>query len=243
MSPGSPPAFKTVFKAKQKPFELTEVALEDLTESHLQQVLDSRKANTRVLGCAATYDMHQQVESIAIASVQRVLRVTSLRLGIDQLQLLQEHVFQNELMELVGCHMDRVALSIFLDLQLDMSNGIDMQSLFKEKSSNRTSLEIYCAILGGLGAVDKDEVWSVFGEEQTGDVYAKAAMRAWACCRAANREAVEKMILGADRVSTLRDCSDDDRRVSYHTAAYLSHAARQFMLLPKLAGTRINLKL
>ncbi|KAK0458310.1 P-loop containing nucleoside triphosphate hydrolase protein [Desarmillaria tabescens] len=169
-------------------------------------------ATTGHLGIAPVYGSKCALSTVAFASSTHVmiidfsrqgkgggnLRASGKRYALDLL----EYIVLCSPYPKYAFRMDNVALSLILDLNLPIVNGVDLLDL----QSNRQSFESVLIALGGKSyhtQLDRNNVAALFQQEESSQTLEKhTALQAWSACRAAM---LDHMAAASDapKISTL----------------------------------------
>jgi len=180
---------------------------------HLQPLLD---ATDGVLGVSATYGGTCQLSSIAFSTLSQVVVVNfparhasqpvqdaKQRCIARSKSLIQDHLLLNPELQKHAFKMDQLAVALYLDLSVRISNAVDMLSV--TTNDNRQSLAALMNAMGGEMKLHKKNVQSLFfgtSESPTVDAATSVALEAWAACRAATLPHMSLRFASLPRIDT-----------------------------------------
>jgi hypothetical protein len=186
----------------------------------LRRLLDSAQGADSV-GMAATYRRSCSLSCLAFATPTRALVIhfsvpkKSNQPNEEKRQeqqppisrgraLLRDHILCNPDIQLYGYRMDRIAVALFLDLDLQINAAVDILSVSTGQDGRR-SLQAIVSALGGELLLQKKNVKTLFFGRIKGDsvVITKAvALQAWAACCAAMLPHMAPRYAALSRIAT-----------------------------------------
>lgn len=205
---------QNLFLKESTSFTVVKCDDDAVAEEHLQPLLDDP---IRVLGVAATYDEQCQLSSIAFSTLSRVLVVnipahhvphpkeaTKQQRVARSRCLIQDRLLLNSEFPKFAFRMDQVAVALFLDLSIRISDAVDMLSVTTKAS--RQSLEALMNAMGGELILNKNNVRSLLFDKSGSpaiDATEKVAFEAWAACRASTLPHMALRFTSIPRVNTV----------------------------------------
>ena len=115
-------------------------------------------------------------------------------------KLLQDNIICHPERQKFAFRMDRLSASIFLDLGLRISGGVNLLSSSK---STRQSLDALMNALGGAINLYRENMKALFKHEETATTPIRdVALQAWAACRAGSLKSLSKLQSKIPRIDT-----------------------------------------
>jgi hypothetical protein len=173
-------------------------------------------ADAEVIGLAPVYGAKCVLSSLAFSTLSQVLVVrfssakpkgkkkkkankTTPHLTPGK-SLLQDNILCHPDRQKYAFRMDKLSASLFLDLNLRMTRGID---LISSSGSGRKSVAAKMNALGGETTLHKSQTIALFKHEETATTPIQdVALQAWAACRAGSLPSLTKALSKLPRIDT-----------------------------------------
>jgi uncharacterized protein (DUF1330 family) len=181
----------------------------------LRRLLDSAQGANSV-GMAATYRRSCSLSCLAFATPTRALVIhfsTPKKSNEEKNQeqkppisrgraFLRDYILCNPDIQLYGYRMDRIAVALFLDLDLQINAAVDILSV-STCQDGRRSLQAIMNALGGQLLLQKNNVKTLFTSRK-GDSASptKVVLQAWAACCAATLPHMAPKYAALSRIAT-----------------------------------------
>lgn len=184
-----------IFKAPSPMLATWSFNENDISEEILRRFLSTSippagSVSQSVIGLAPTYGTGCRLATLSFSTASGILHITfsknmkrAPKKCIKTRELLQRLILGNSDYDKVSFRMDRLVAALFLDLNLGIDGGID---LLAYSTDDRHSIGALLTALGGEGIVNKQQVVSVFLEEEGSKTKPEdTMMQSWAAYRAA----------------------------------------------------------
>lgn len=148
------------------------------------------------VGVAATYTKQGVLKALAVASADRVLRLSMLGSGKGSLngttgvlrQALQDKLLISNALDKLGFDMHILATALFHDHHLRVASAIDLQSMYSD-SKPRQSEHVVLGVLGGVDALsNKNKVLRIVRDAYSSNEDLDVVLRAWVAFNASRQE-------------------------------------------------------
>ena len=188
-----------LFKQSFPPIIITTVD-ERLLERHLLLSFLNTASDEGTIGVSAIFDARCTITAIAFATLSSSLVIHFAKLrNRHALTLVKECILNDSRYTKCAFKMDTLALSLFTDLSLQISDAVDLLSS-RITGADRHSLEHLLEIMGGLPKLYKHSVENLFFEDMTEMTSSDVAIQAWAACLVA----IMSDITSSPRIDTFR---------------------------------------
>ncbi|KAL4064429.1 P-loop containing nucleoside triphosphate hydrolase protein [Scleroderma citrinum] len=173
-----------LYKEPLPPIFVTTIDERLLERDHFQSFLSSAVDSDGNVGVSAIYGERCAITSITFSTLSSSLVVRFAKQhGRRALVFLKEWILNNPRYVKVAFKMDILALALFTDLSLQISDAVDLLSL--KVTGDRGSLETLMWVMGGEHQLHKFNVKSLFFDNVKGMSSVDVALQAWAACLAA----------------------------------------------------------
>ena len=148
------------------------------------------------VGLAATYTKQGVLKTLAVASADRVLRLSMLVSGKGSLkgskgvlrQTLHDKLLTSNALDKLGFDMHIITTALFHDHHLRVTSAVDLQSMYSD-SKPRQSEHVILGVLGGVDALsNKSKVLSIVRDAYSSNEDLDVVLRAWAAFNASRQE-------------------------------------------------------
>jgi hypothetical protein len=193
---------QSLYKDNHPAIHVTTLHERDIT----RQLLDDF-SNNSFIGLAGEYKAGQLVQ-LALATRQEALLVriaspTKSKKGLKR-TLLEEVIFSNPKVQKIAFNLDRLALALHSDIDLNIENGVDMLSLLG-MGEDRTSLNAVIPVLGDKMMLHMPKVADIFrNEKEISTRKDRPVLRAWSACHVAHLGCWVRRIASVARIDTSR---------------------------------------
>jgi hypothetical protein len=207
---------QNIFKQAHPPIHV--ISIDELTLAATPQTLanflSTAEHEDGVIGLAPVYGAKCVLTTLALSTLSQVMlvrfrsekakgkkkRKTNTHLTPAQ-ALLRDNILCHPERHKYAFRMDRLSISLFLDLNLRITNGVDLLSASK---SARRSIDAAMSALGGETTLHKANMIALFKHEETTTTPVKdLALQAWAACRAGTLSSLTKSLSKIPRILTL----------------------------------------
>ena len=169
-----------LFKQSFPPIFVTTVDERLLERDILLSFLHTASSDGTI-GVSAVYGNRCVITSIAFATLTSTLIIHFVKQhGRRALSLIKECILNNSRYTKYAFKMDTLALSLFTDLSLQISDAVDLLS--SRITGNRHSLETLMGVMGGEAILHRHNVKSLFFKDIKEMSLSDVAMQAWAAC-------------------------------------------------------------
>lgn len=218
---------QTLYKAAHDPIVVEHIHEDSLSLVLLRRLLDSAQGSREsqdccaphgttivldgTVGVAATYRSDCSLSCLAFATLTRALVVrfsapekpNQGKKNVSRGRaILRDHILCNPDIQLYGYRMDRIAVSLFLELELRINAAVDILSAFPQ--DDRRSLQAIMNALGGELLLQKESVNTLFTPGEGNDIHTtkNVALQAWAVCHAAELTHMATRYASISRIDT-----------------------------------------
>lgn len=203
---------QNIFQLSYPPIHVVSVNEDDLTADP-QLIMDFiSTAEDDGIGLAPVYGAKCALTILAFSTLSQVLLVrfaSAKTKGKKKKKkshstpgqcLLRDNILCHPERQKFAFHMDRLSASLFLDLNLRITGGVDLLS---SSRSARQSIEAKMNALGGETTLHKTHVITLFKHNETVTTPAKdLALQAWAACQAGSLPSLINILSRIPRINT-----------------------------------------
>ncbi|KAF7970074.1 hypothetical protein HWV62_25050 [Athelia sp. TMB] len=194
----------SLYKTKHRIVDVVTMLENELTTPSGRRILqDFVDTIDDVVGLAPVYGPGCVLSKLAMSSSTRGLIIQFPKKSTKsnpERRLIQDLVLCQSEIQKAAFHMDKLAVSLFLDRHLRITHAIDILSAVK---GDRGSLDAILSSLGGELTLLKENIKKVFKhQESAATSILQAAEQAWAACHVVNLPSMSKRILNIPRIDT-----------------------------------------